>query len=106
MLASGAGAVYLAGSMPWKTVYLIAACGMGIGLICTLLAPEPAESIQSPPSFMDAVVAPVKEFLLRNCWRSALVLLFIVVFKLPDYMATKMTDPLLLDLGFKKEQIA
>jgi PAT family beta-lactamase induction signal transducer AmpG len=105
LIATGAGAVYLASSMPWQYVYFTCAALMGVGMVATLVAPTPL--VDKPPaSFAHAVVEPARELILRNGWRIALVLLFIVLFKLPDYMAQAMTDPMLIDLGFRKEQIA
>lgn len=106
MLASGAGAVYLASWMAWSVVYILAAASMSIGIAATLLAPEPAEDVRAPRTFAAAVVEPAREFIRRNRRRAWIVLVFVVAFKLPDYMAARMTDPLLLDLGFTKGDIA
>jgi PAT family beta-lactamase induction signal transducer AmpG len=113
MLASGAGAVYLAADpsksadagLPWRDVYLLAAAAMGVGTLATLAAREPVTA-NLPRRLSEAVIEPMHEFMARTGWRAPLILLFIVLFKLPDYMAARMTDPLLLDLGFTNKQIA
>jgi len=112
MLATGAGAVALAGMLQrngfanaWTIVYSIAAGLMVVGVAATWLAP-PLPRIESPVTLAQAVVEPAREFVGRNGPRAATILLFIVLFKLPDYMAESMTDSLLLDVGFSKEQIA
>jgi len=105
LLCTGAGAVYLAASVSWQSVFFISAALMAMCTLATLAAPNP--HIDAPPAtFTDAVVEPVRELFQRNGWRIALVLLFIVLFKVPDYMAMAMTDALLLGIGFTKEQIA
>jgi PAT family beta-lactamase induction signal transducer AmpG len=105
MLGAGAGAVALAAHLEWMWVYMLAACGMSVGVVSTLFVKEPL-NIQPPQTFADAVIRPFADFLIRNRWRTLIVLLFIVLFKLPDYMASRMIDPLLLDIGFTKQQIA
>jgi PAT family beta-lactamase induction signal transducer AmpG len=105
MLGTGAGAVALAAHMDWMWVYVLAAGAMCVGVVSTMIADEPS-NVQPPQTFADAVVRPFADFLIRNRWRALVVLLFIVLFKLPDYMASRMIDPLLLDLGFTKQQIA
>src|SRR5262249_30847153 len=44
MLASGAGALYLAVHLPWFVVYAIMAALVGIGIVTVLLTREPAKS--------------------------------------------------------------
>jgi len=105
MLASGAGVVALAAHYPWRDVYLMAACGMIVGLIATLAAKEPPTTTQAP-TFVQAVVHPFREFIVQHGGRALVVLVFILLFKIPDYMAARMIDPLMLDLGFTKQEIA
>jgi PAT family beta-lactamase induction signal transducer AmpG len=105
MLCTGAGAVALAAVLPWPGVYFAAAGAMLVGIIATVLAPRPPVAA-APRSFAAAVLEPAREFIGRTRWRAGLILLFIVLFKLPDYMAGAMTDVLLLDLGFTKAEIA
>jgi PAT family beta-lactamase induction signal transducer AmpG len=105
MLLASAGAVALAEYLQWKWVYFIVAGLMLPGVLATLLAHEP-QTAATPNSFVEAVIEPLREFLARNRMKAVLVVLFILLFKLPDYMAQRMTDPLLLDLGFTKQQIA
>jgi PAT family beta-lactamase induction signal transducer AmpG len=53
-----------------------------------------------------AVVEPFHEFITRNGWNSALlVLAFIFLYKLGDSMATALATPFYLDMGFTKTQI-
>jgi PAT family beta-lactamase induction signal transducer AmpG len=106
MLATGAGAVWLASTLPWSQVYLIAGLTMVVGVIATLFAPTPAYEARPPSTFANAVVEPVREFVTRNGRRAIVIIAFILVFKLPDYMASAMTDAMLLDLGYTKEQIS
>jgi PAT family beta-lactamase induction signal transducer AmpG len=105
MIASGAGAVFLAHHLRWPVVYQIVAAGLIIGVIATLLAPEPDTDRAASPSLVDAVVEPWREFISRNGAKALLILVFIVLFKLPDYLATSITDAMLVQLGFSNEDI-
>jgi len=104
MLVAGALALYLADRIPWRDVYMLMAALMGIGILATLLAREP--SIEGPPprSFRESVVEPFVDFFRRRgAW---LILLFIVLYKVGDQMASTMTTPFALSLGFSKTDLA
>lgn len=104
MLISGAVALALAEHIPWRTVYLLMAATMGIGVLATLIAPEPKTPPAAPRSLTEAVVQPFFEFFKR---RGAIeVLLFIVLYKLDVIIATALTTPFMMSLGFSKDEIA
>jgi PAT family beta-lactamase induction signal transducer AmpG len=103
MLFSGAFSLYLADQLPWRTVYLVMAAGMLLGVATVLLAPEPAVDRPPPASMREAVIAPFVEFFGRHgAW---LVLAFILLYKLGDAMAAEMTMPMYLQLGYTKTQV-
>jgi MFS transporter, PAT family, beta-lactamase induction signal transducer AmpG len=106
MLATLPGAVFLAGHLPWRTVYLAAAAAMSLGAVVTWFAPEPVNGARRATTLAAAVVDPIADFLRRNGRRALWVALFIVLFKLPDYMAFAMADQLLQDLHFSNDQIS
>ena len=105
MITTGAGALALAGfGISWPVVYALMAGMLGIGIVASLLAPEPRQVVAPPPSLGDAVIHPLKEFLLRpDGW---LVLTFVVLFKLPDVVAGSMSQLFMLDIGIPKPDIA
>ncbi len=105
MLATGAGAAVLVGRgwMTWSQAYLMMAGIMGIGVLGTLFADEPDNPPEQPPTLYRAIVPPLAEFLSRR--DGVLVLLFILLFRLPDSVAGWMTVPFLLDIGVTDEQI-
>ena len=105
MLATGAGALLLATIVDWRFVYLSCAALMITGVVATIAAPSPP--VDAPPATLaSAVIDPVRDLATRHGVLLLLVLLFIVLFKVPDYMASAMNDPLLIDIGFTKEEIA
>ncbi|MEW7980385.1 MAG: AmpG family muropeptide MFS transporter [Candidatus Sedimenticola endophacoides] len=102
ILASGGGLI-LADHLPFSVVYLIMAAIMGIGLVTTVMAPEPEASEGKPATLREAVVAPFVEYFQRN--DALAILLFILLYKIGDSMAAHMTTPFYLDIGFTKTEI-
>jgi PAT family beta-lactamase induction signal transducer AmpG len=103
MLTSGAIALILADQLPWKTVYLLMAGSLLVGVVASILSPEPALKEKPPASLKEAVVEPFLEFLSR---RGAVgILLFVILYKLDVVMATALTTPFMLELGFTKTDI-
>lgn len=105
MVATGAGASILVGQgwLSWSGAYLLMAGVMGVGLFGTIFAEEPDHPPQQPQTLHSAIVPPFREFLSRS--DGALVLLFVVLFRLPDSLAGTMTVPFLLDIGVTDTQI-
>ena len=105
LLATGALAFILADRMSWPMVYLVLAGLVILGLVASLLAPEPVGGVP-PQSFRDAIVLPFRDFFERaGGRRMTLVLVFVVLFKLPDYLAASIATPFLLDAGFSQTDI-
>ena len=106
LIVTGSIALVLADRMTWPTVYLIMAAAMIIGIIATLRAPEPLMQQAPPQTLADAVILPFKEFFTRaGVVRGFAILLFIVLYKLPDYLGGAMSTPFLLQTGFTQTQI-
>ncbi len=102
LLASGGGLI-LADHLPFSGVYAVMGLAMVIGVATTLIAPEGAEPAGTPRSLREAVIDPFLEyFTRRDAW---LVLLFILLYKLGDSMATTMTTPFYLQVGFSMTDI-
>ncbi|HEB96830.1 MAG TPA: MFS transporter [Sedimenticola thiotaurini] len=102
LLASGGGLI-MADFMPFPQVYMVMAGIMLIGVATTLLAPEPAVKEGAPSSLLEAVVHPFVEYFQRP--DALLILLFILLYKIGDTMASQMTIPFYLDIGFSKTEI-
>jgi PAT family beta-lactamase induction signal transducer AmpG len=103
MLLAGSGGLILADHMAFAQVYLLMAASLLVGLLTTLLCREPALNEGIPRTFTEAVWEPFVEYFNRE---SALVLLlFILLFKIGDQMASTLTMPFYLDLGFSKTEI-
>jgi PAT family beta-lactamase induction signal transducer AmpG len=106
MLATGALAFILADRMSWRAVYVAMAALMLIGVATTFLAPEPVLRDAPPRSLYEAVWLPFEEFFERaGPGRAVVVLLFVVLYKLSDYLAIGMSTPFLLKTGFTQTEV-
>jgi MFS transporter, PAT family, beta-lactamase induction signal transducer AmpG len=86
----------------WQSIFLMLSAIMFIGIITTLLVPEPQVPVCPPINIKEAVVDPFLEFFQRE--RAALILLFILLYKIGDNMAGTMTIPFIMELGFSKAE--
>jgi PAT family beta-lactamase induction signal transducer AmpG len=106
LLITGSLALILADRIPWPTVYLLLAVLMAIGMVTALWAPEPELRDRPPESLRDAVTLPFIEFFQRlGAVRGALILVFIVLYKLGDALVNNMSTPFLLKTGFTQTDI-
>ncbi len=102
MLLSSGGGLIMADSISFNTVYLIIAACMLPAIITTLLTPEPRVT-EIPKSIREAVIDPLVEYFSR---REALwMLVFIFMYKIGDIMASNITTPFYMDLGFSLTEI-
>ena len=129
IIASGAGALYLAQFVSWHAAYLAMAALMGLGVVAVLLAPRvegeaaPVAGEDAMPSTRDAaaserraaraftwlyraVVAPFIDFFGRHGWTALLILALIGAYRVPDFVMGVMANPLYIDLGFSLATIA
>jgi PAT family beta-lactamase induction signal transducer AmpG len=128
MIASTAGALFLAAAAGWSWTYAVMAAGIAVGTAALLSMREPASVQQrlAPGEnwFAVMVVEPFTDFLRRQSavtgsgdgtggvaflWsarRALLVLIFVMLYKLGDAMAGHMSGPFYITLGFSKEEIA
>lgn len=109
MIASSAGALYLATYFGWQTTYFVMALLLGVGAIAALLAGEPQDgTLLQREARADwlrtAIIAPFADFMRRPQWLA--ILLFIFLYKFGDAFIGVMTNPFLIEIGFSKTDIA
>ena len=105
-LVPGALGLILADFLPWHMVFLVVALFMAVGLVMTLLIDEAISEPDAPKTLREAIVEPFREFVNRKGLKSALLILaFMVLYKLGDNMATALSTPFYLDVGFTLTQI-
>jgi len=118
-LIAGAGVFLVADQLGWSFALSLLPLLVIPGLLAILWLGEPkvyedeflrderaAHSHLSPYQLQiyEAVVLPLKEFILRQNWYW--ILLFVVLVKFGDVMASVMTGPFLVDLGFTLTEMA
>jgi PAT family beta-lactamase induction signal transducer AmpG len=103
MLISGALALIISESIGWRNTYFLMALIMLIGVLSTIIGPEP-QNISSPRTFQEAVFGPLKNFFSRK--GSIAFLILIILYKLGDAYAGTMTTPFLIrGIGFSTAEV-
>ena len=129
IIASGAGALYIAEFLSWHMAYLSMAVLMAIGIGAALYAPRIAEAeeaiigAETVTAFADrhhlgahgksavnwiytALLAPFIDFFGRLGWQALAILALIGLYRVPDFVLGVMANPLYIDLGFSLAEIA
>lgn len=122
MLVSGAGVIKLTAWLEgqglsklavWPIAYAVAAALVVIGLLAVLIGREPAArgaapdhraKTDAPRRVFHAAKGAFQDFLSRDL--AIAVLVFIVLYKLCDALAGRMTAPFVLSLGYDKDTYA
>ena len=108
MLVVSAGGLIMADRVGFRAVYFGMAAIMLAMVVVTLLVPELGGSQERPKTLKTAFLGPFAEFFRR---REAMpsgalaVLAFILLYKLGDNLASHMTIPFYLDIGFSNSEI-
>lgn len=133
IMVGSAGALWIAAEKGWMASYTAMAAMVGVGVVTTLLIPEPqpkvaAQSIdqerrvvewlerkahwpdalqQLGAWFVGAVVCPFVDFFTRYGTRLAILMLaFIASYRLTDFTMGVMANPFYLDVGYTLKEIA
>ena len=103
MLFAGGGGLILADLIGFGPMFRLMAVAMAACIVVTLFAPEPPLPEGRPTTLMAAVFLPFRDYFTREgAW---LALAFILFYKIGDTMASAMTVPFYLDLGYSKTEI-
>lgn len=102
LLASGGGLI-LADWIGFRAVYLLMGGILLSGILVSWLSDEPEAAEHVPRTLRAAVIQPFLEFFRRqDAWW---ILLFILLYKMGDTIASQMTTPFYLEVGFSKTEI-
>jgi PAT family beta-lactamase induction signal transducer AmpG len=103
MLLAGGGGLIIADHTSFAFMYQLMAACMAACIIVTVWAPEPPLLKGSPTTLYEAFVLPLRDYIEREgAW---LALAFILLYKIGDTMASAMTTPFYLELGYSKTEI-
>ena len=115
LLVTDALILIVAAQLGWSLSYQLMALLMGVGVIATLLAREPAASLQAaasthpalftPQGLFDAVIGPFVAFFRQHGAWALLMLLTISLYRMPDFVMGPMANPFYADLGIGKETV-
>jgi PAT family beta-lactamase induction signal transducer AmpG len=115
LLSAGAGALYLAEFIDWRTSYATMGALMSIGIVATLLSPVVDRARDAVPgaqvvhkrfNLVEAVKEPLVDLYARMGRVLVVVLVLCALYRMSDFLAGVMSGPLYVDLGFTKAQIA
>lgn len=105
-LIPGSLSLILAGFLPWSSVFWITAGFMLVGVMMCLMISESDSKRPTTTNFREAMISPFNEYLVRRGWMGLLTVLgFMVLYKLGDNMATALSIPFYLDIGFSMTEI-
>jgi MFS transporter, PAT family, beta-lactamase induction signal transducer AmpG len=105
-LVPGSLALILADHLPWSMVFAIVAVFMVVGILASVLGPDPEREAPPPATLNEAVVGPIREFFARQDRTAAvLMLLFMLLYKIGDAMAAALVTPFYLQLGFTLTEV-
>jgi PAT family beta-lactamase induction signal transducer AmpG len=100
----------------WQASYAVMALLVVIGMVTTLVAtePEPSRKVQAVTTgevagqrFLDTVRGAAYDLLVQNgIVTTALILAFVVLFKLTDALSGTMTAPFVIKIGFSRDEYA
>ena len=102
LLVAGGGLI-MADHISFPFVYFIMAAFMFPGIITVLLAREPVITVEKPKTLREAVFNPLIEYFSRN--EALWMLAFILMYKVGDTMASAITTPFYIEVGFSLTEI-
>jgi MFS transporter, PAT family, beta-lactamase induction signal transducer AmpG len=112
IMVAGAGALIVADNISWPAAYQFMALLMGVGLLTAIFAPKVEVRAYEPPphtglaeTMSRSIIGPFRDFFSRYGMQALVILLFIALFRVPDFLMGYMTGPLYIDLGYDKTTI-
>lgn len=118
MLVGGAAAMAIAQFSPWSTAYMAMAGCTIVGIVTTLWCKEPVSQIKqavyagsnaiekATSWFQHAVADPFADFFKRFGRFAIVMLAFISLYRLSDYVLGIIANPFYLDIGYSLLQIS
>ena len=121
MIWAGAGALWLAAraetttgiylAEAWQFSYLCMALSISVGVVTTLLSPEP-QAVLLPKArstgqwLQQTLIEPFADFISRYRWQAFLILGLIAIYRISDVVMGIMANPFYVDMGYTKDEVA
>ena len=106
MLCAGAGALYIADFVSWRAAYLAMAGLTVVGIGGCLLSPRLDDKARAASAPLGAFGEPLADLVRRYGATLVVILALVAIYRLPDFVSGVMANPLYIDLGFSKTDIA
>ncbi|MGF1545343.1 MAG: MFS transporter [Parvularculaceae bacterium] len=112
LITAGTLALVLADAVSWSFAYQSMALMMVGVMLVALFAPKVEAGVYTPPPRMppmqalkESTIGPFADFLGRYGLAAIVILSFIAVYRIPDFVMGYMTGPLYVDVGYTKTEI-
>jgi PAT family beta-lactamase induction signal transducer AmpG len=111
IMASGGGALILAGKINWQVSYFVMAFLLCVGAFGALMAPTSSEDKNAQtnttprPSAKVLLIDPLLDFFTRYKSTAIIMLALISAYRIPDFVMGVMARPFYLDKGYSLEVI-
>jgi PAT family beta-lactamase induction signal transducer AmpG len=96
--------LFLGDVLPWSQVFAVLAAFVLVGVAGTFMAIEPRDAMTAPRSLREAVFNPFLDYLRRP--GAIEILLFILLYKLGDNLASALLTPFYIKVGFTLKEIS
>jgi PAT family beta-lactamase induction signal transducer AmpG len=115
LLITDALVIAMAARIGWPLSYAAMAVLMGLGVVATFFAFEPARAdvvletkppLWTPRGLADAVIGPFADFFAKHKSAGLVMLLMVALYRLPDFVMGPMYNPFYHDLGLTKDTVA
>ena len=114
VIVSDAWILIVANHLGWPISYSLMALLMGVGVLGVFWATEPerADAVMASKAplwttrgFFDAILGPFIAFFRTHGWTAVLMLLFITLYRVPEFVIGPMINPFYHDLGLSKDLV-
>ena len=107
-LVTSSLALALADAVGWTGAYAAMAGCMIIGVIATLLAPRTATDLRERPArtARQLLIDPFAAFVREHAGTAAVILIFVALYRLPDYVLGPVVGPMYTDTGLSNTAVA
>ena len=107
-LVTSSLALVLADAIGWAGAYAAMAGCLVIGVIATLLAPRTATELRERPaqSVRQLLIEPFQAFVREHAGAAAVILAFVALYRLPDFVLGPVVGPMYTDTGISNTAVA